>query len=261
MIAIGRAGGRNLRFTTVGLLAGGAALAGLPFFAGFWSKELIIGALSGPVLIAAYVASFMTAYYTFRMIFLIIRPNKKSAAVVEQEAHAYHDVSDRQPSEIPTLAPIVFLTIGAVAVGFFGDAIAGMLGQEGHPIHLADAALPVGVASAGVFLAWLDFGRAGAKQLGFIRHAAPLKTLFENGWYLDAIYKKVFVGLAQGVAGLLFGVENKGFDGTSDGIGKGTVASAGLASKSQQGHLQLYIGIAVAGIAIACLALGMGAGL
>ena len=90
-------------------------------------------------------------------------------------------------------------------------------------------------------------------------HTDLKRQIIENGWYLDAIYKKVFVALAQGVAGLLFGVENKGFDGTSDGIANGTVASAGVASKSQSGHLQIYIGIAVAGVAIACLVLGVGA--
>jgi NADH-quinone oxidoreductase subunit L len=259
MIAIGRAGGRKLRFTTVGLIAGGAALAGIAPFAGFWSKDLILHSLSGPVLIAAYLASFLTAYYTFRMIFLVVMPNDDSQAVVEQEAHEYHDVSDRQHSEIPTLAPIVFLTAGAVVAGFLGGAIADILGVERQAVHLGDAVIPIGVALAGVLLAWLDFGRGGARQVGFISVAKPLQTLFENGWYLDLVYKKVFVRLAQEVAGLLFGVENKGFDGTSDGIGKSTLRAGGVASHGQRGHLQFYIGVAILGVVAACLAIAVGA--
>lgn len=261
MIAIGRAGGRKLRFTTAGLFVGGAALAGLPPFAGFWSKELIIGGLSAhPVILGmAYLASFMTAYYTFRMIFLVLLPNKDSAAVPEQEAHEYHDVSDRQPSELPTLAPIVFLTLGALGLGALGGSIADILGETNHIPGLAEMAPAIAVAVFGVAMAWWDFGRKGAPQTGFLSRVPPIKSLFENKWYLDALYSRVFVGVAQATAGLLFGVENRGFDRGADGIAQGTVAAGGAASRSHTGRMQLYIGLAVVGFAAAGVYIGWGA--
>ena len=88
MEGIGRGGGRRLRFATVGLVAGGAALAGVPPLSGFFSKEEIFASLGhgggDPVTTAAYVAAFLaallTAYYTFRMIFLVTRPERIEAA-------------------------------------------------------------------------------------------------------------------------------------------------------------------------------------
>jgi NADH-quinone oxidoreductase subunit L len=262
MIAMGRAGARKMRITTVGLIVGGAALAGVPFFSGFFSKELIIGQLTERgnliVLGAAYLASFMTAYYTFRMVFLVLFPNKDSAAKPDQPV-ADHLHESGAAWQIH--APIIFLSIGAIGVGYFGDQIARMLGQVNHHPSIAEMAPAIAVAFAGIAVAYLDYGRKSAAQTGFLSFAKPLKTLFENGWYLDAIYKRVFVGLAQAVAGLLFGVENKGFDGTSDGIGKATVSTGGIASKTQGGHLQPYIGLAVVGIAVACIAIAMGGAL
>ena len=82
MEGIGRRGGRRLPFATAGLVAGGAALAGVPPLAGFFSKEEIFASLGhgggDPVttaaLAAAFLAALLTAYYTFRMIFLVTRP-------------------------------------------------------------------------------------------------------------------------------------------------------------------------------------------
>ena len=116
----------------------------------------------------------------------------------------------------------------------------------------------IGVALAGIAVAFFDYGRKSAPQTGFLALAKPLQTLFEKGWYLDAIYNRVFVGLTQATAGLLFGIEGKGFDGASDGIGKSTVVAGGVAAKSQSGRLQLYIGTAIVLVAGACLAIALG---
>jgi len=95
MVAMGRAGAaKKMRLTTIGLVVGGAALAGIPPLAGFFSKEQIIGSLHGTenlvFLIGAYAAAFLTAYYSFRMVFLILRPDAGSAATESEAAGAQH---------------------------------------------------------------------------------------------------------------------------------------------------------------------------
>ncbi|MCA9002275.1 MAG: NADH-quinone oxidoreductase subunit L, partial [Planctomycetes bacterium] len=117
MVAMGRAGGRKLKIITLGLILGGGALAGIPPLAGFWSKELIIGSLGEtPLFLAgAYLASFMTAYYTFRMIFLVTRPNAESQAQVLEPAHEAHG-DHGNPWHMQ--GPILLLTVGAVLIGF-----------------------------------------------------------------------------------------------------------------------------------------------
>ncbi len=264
IIAIGRAGGRKLRIVTAGLVIGGAALAGLPPLAGFFSKELIIGSLGHGhpriFVIGALLASFMTAYYTFRMIFLVTRPNADSEASPDQEAPD-HEADDHhaEGSLLPTHAPIVLLTLGAIGLGFLGDSIARLLGQSAHHPALAEMAPAIGVACFGVLLAWLDFGRSAAAQNGFVSRMPAVRRLFEQGWYLDALYKKLFVGLAQAIAGLLFGLENRGFDGGADGIASGTRAAGRTAAKAQTGRLQLYIGTSILLFAAAALYIGLGA--
>jgi len=254
MVAMGRAGGRKLKVITAGLVVGGSALAGIPPFAGFFSKELIIGSLEEhPVFLAgAYLASFMTAYYTFRMIFLIVRPNEESAATVEEPATESHD---DHGSAWPMHLPILLLTIGAAVAGFAGDSIGSILGIETHHPSLAAMAPAIAVATSGVLMAWIDFGRKGAPQVGFISYLPPLRNLFFNGWYLDALYRRVFVAPAIGVARLLFGTENHALDKASDVLGQGTLQLGIGANKAQTGRLPVYIGLAVVCFSGAMLAI------
>ena len=78
MFEIGRQGGRRLKTAVAALLVGAGALSGLPPLAGFFSKELILGHLldSGhPVaFLAAAVGAYLTTYYSFRLIFIILFP-------------------------------------------------------------------------------------------------------------------------------------------------------------------------------------------
>ncbi len=78
MFAIGRRGGRRLKAATVCLLVGAAALCGVPPFSGFASKELVLAALAdldNPLWLAAgLLGAFLTPYYTFRLLFVILRP-------------------------------------------------------------------------------------------------------------------------------------------------------------------------------------------
>ena len=179
-VAIGRNGGRKQRIVTLGLIAGGGALAGFPLLAGFFSKELIIHALHDqPLFLAgAYLASFMTAYYTFRVIFLVVFPNKDSAALVEEPPGDTH--GDHHGSALPMHAPILLLTVGAIALGFFGDSIASTLGLEAYHPSIPEMAPAIGVALGGLLMAWLDFGRKGgfgtaAKGMAQ-KHRHPLRT-------------------------------------------------------------------------------------
>jgi len=75
---ISRRGGRRLKTPMACLVIAAAALSGLPPLSGFFSKEAILGALAGienPVWLAAgLLGVFLTAYYAFRLIFIILFP-------------------------------------------------------------------------------------------------------------------------------------------------------------------------------------------
>jgi NADH-quinone oxidoreductase subunit L len=92
MVDIGRQGGRRLKTPTICTIIAAAALAGLPPLSGFFSKEVILAALAdlnNPVWLAAgLLGAFLTAYYTFRLIFIILFPKQ---SVTESPAGHDHD--------------------------------------------------------------------------------------------------------------------------------------------------------------------------
>ncbi len=256
MVAIGRHGGRKNKVAVIGLLAGGLALAGVPPFGGFWSKDLVLHALHGHTLFVAgaFLASFLTAYYTGRMIFLITAPNGDSEAVVVEEPHPH----DSHGPEWPMSLPILLLAAGACVVGFGGAWISEVLGLgEPHALGIADYAPAVGVALAGLGLAWFEFGRKGAAQTGFISKVPALRALFEGGWYVDAAYRKTVIAATIGAAKGIYTAETQGFDGTGDAIGRHTVEAGATATRLQSGRLQTYIGLAVLSLAAIVIWLGV----
>ncbi len=268
MIAMGRAGARSMRITTIGLVVGGAALAGIPPLAGFFSKEQILGALHGPgatvFKVAALAAAFLTAYYSFRMIFLLTRPNDASAAEPDEPAYAQHagdsghgsdDHGDAEPWVFRF--PILLLVVGSVGAGFLGDRIGALLGIEHihHPTFV-EMAPAIAVALAGVVLAWLEFGRSGARQAGFVSRMPALRTFFERRWYIDEIYERVFVRAAVAIAKLCYGTERDGFDAGADMVADGTARVGATVARGHNGRLQWYVGGAI--VVTAALAFYLG---
>jgi NADH-quinone oxidoreductase subunit L len=262
MIAMGRARAANrMKLTTLGLIVGGAALAGIPFFSGFFSKEHVLGALPAPAKIGALFAAFLTAYYTFRMIFLITRPNADSDAVEDEPAHAQHDPDHHHhaPAQpLPMLIPIMLLTLGALGAGYLGDRIGNRLHIEHiHHATIAEMAPAVIIAVLGVALAWIGFGRKGARQTGFVALVPSVQTLFERRWYLDEIYAAIAVRPALRVASLCFGTETRGLDTAADAVAQATIEGGEIVARSHTGRLQLYIGSAIVVAAALALTLGL----
>ena len=253
MVAMGRDGARKLPVVTLGLVLGGGALAGIPPLAGFFSKEAVLhqvgtaGSIVGQV--GGYLAALLTAYYTFRMIFLLTRPNEDSAAVAEEAAGAqfsdgHHD-DHGHAAPWPMRLPILLLTLGAAGVGFMGDAFGSYLQVEVVHATMAEMAPAIAIALAGVAWAWMDFGRRGASQTGFLHRFAGLEALLKDRWRIDALYRATFVRAALGIATLCFGAERKGMDGSADAVGVGAVQAAGVTAASQTGRVQIYVGTAI----------------
>ena len=258
MVAIGRAGGRKLRVTAIALVVGGAALAGVPLMSGFWSKEAILHAVHGHAAIywGLVAAAFLTAYYTARMIFLVWRPDPNSQATEDEPAGAqhhgddhdpkHHDVHDAQAAPLPMRLPILFLAVGAIAIGFVGDFFAGIFGAPDHHFDWSEAVVPMAVVGSAIALAWWEFGRKGSAQLGFITKVPFLHKLMVNRWYIDAFYKRVFVAGALAIAKGSYFAETKGFDAGGDAVAHGTYEAGAQVASAQNGRLQVYIGFAVA---------------
>ncbi len=242
MFDIGRHGGRRLKIPTICTIIGAAALAGLPPLSGFFSKEIILGALadlSNPVWLAAGLAgAFLTAYYTFRLIFIIVFP--KTSGTERQSDHEHEHGGYWIMGW-----PLIILAAATVVLGFCQGALETFFsGQPGIPATEAGhhGWLPfvaIGSALGGVGLAWLEFGRAGADQVGFVEKIAPLNNLFAERWYIDRFYRGFLDIFIYGMVSRLFtNNDQKVIDGGIDGMGKATVETGRLVSLLHLGMVQ-----------------------
>ena len=211
-------GGRGLKTPMVCLVIGAAALSGLPPLSGFFSKEVILDALAGlgnPVWLAAgLLGVFLTAYYAFRLIFVILFPRGQvQEGPVHQGAGVLYWVMG---------LPLLILAGVTVVLGFLEMPLQGFL-LGGTAIHRSGGHIwlpyiSAGIAVLGVGLAWFEFGRRTAPQVGFVERIPPIRDLFAQRWYLDHAYRW-FVDividriLSRGCAKNEDRVINEGIDG------------------------------------------------
>jgi NADH-quinone oxidoreductase subunit L len=244
MVDIGRLGGRRLKVPTVCTIIGAAALAGLPPLSGFFSKEVILGALAdlnNPIWLAAgLLGAFLTAYYTFRLIFIILFPTQTAT-----ESPSVHSQDHGHDGYWAMGWPLIILAAVTVLLGFFQGALDSFFKgladipalPGGHHTWLPFVA--IGSALFGVVLAWLEFGRKGAAQVGFVEKIAPLKNLFAERWYIDRFYRRFMDLFIYGVVSNLFTRnDQKVIDGGIDGLGRGTVETGRLVSFLHLGMVQ-----------------------
>jgi NADH-quinone oxidoreductase subunit L len=244
MFAIGRQGGRNLRVPMACMVVAAAALSGIWPFSGFFSKELILGALAdlpNPLWVAAgLLGAFLTTYYTFRLIFVILF----AAGGGPETGHSQNSEHGHSGGYAVMAWPLVILAAAAVGLGFGEQAVAqfllkpfGSAPAVNHHGWLPYAAL--GLGAAAVFLAWFEFGRRGAEQIGFVERLAPLNALFSDRWYLDRFYRWLLDRIVYRVFSRLCARnDQKVIDGAVDGLGRATAAAGGLMSVLHTGMVQ-----------------------
>ncbi|MBW2480149.1 MAG: NADH-quinone oxidoreductase subunit L [Deltaproteobacteria bacterium] len=244
MFEIGRQGGRRLKVPMICTVIGAAALAGLPPFSGFFSKELILGALAdlkNPVWLAAgLLGAFLTAYYTFRLIFIILRPEqiRDESGTASRHDHGHGGYWFMA-------WPLVILAAVTVVLGLFQSALEAFFKYQpfipaaggGHHAWLPFAAL--GSAGCGLALAWFEYGRRDAARVGFVEKIAPLNNLFAERWYIDRFYRRFLDVFIYGVVSRGFANnDNKVIDGGIDGLCKGTIAGGRFTSWLHLGMIQ-----------------------
>ena len=241
-------GGRSLKTPTICIIIAAAALAGLPPLSGFFSKELILAALANlnnPVWLAAgLLGAFLTAYYAFRLIFILMFPSTPPPSASKPSAHGHSD--GHNPIHYGLMAfPLIILAAVTVVLGLYqkplDQFIAGQLAVAGHP-DTHHAWLPfvaLAVAAAGVGLAWLEFGRRGAARIGFVEKIAVLNTLFSRRWFIDDFYRLCLKYIVyQGLSKFCKQNDDHVIDGSIDGLSKATVAGSRILARLHLGMVQ-----------------------
>ncbi len=286
---------KHMPITWITSLLGSLALIGTPLFAGFYSKDSIIEAVhathlpgTGFAIFAVTAGVFVTAFYSFRMYFLVFHGKERfhHKPFPPEDDHAQDDAHDdhghahvghhaHTPHESPWMVtlPLVLLAIPSVVIGyltigpmlygdFFKDAI--FVNGAAHPAmkELAEAfhgagamavhaltTLPFILAVAGVATAWLFYLQAPAIPAALDRALKPLRTVLENKYYLDWFNEHV---LAAGARLLGMGLWKGGDQAVIDGAVNGSASLVGRLSGVvrgwQTGHLYQYALVMALGI-------------
>ena len=243
---------KYMPITWIASLLGSLALIGTPLFSGFYSKDSIIEAVhfsnlpaSGLAHFALLAGVFVTAFYSFRMYFLVFHGKERFDQNPDAHHDAHHDDHhdshhDAKPHESPWVVtlPLILLAIPSVAIGyqtitpmlfgdFFKDAITvnaqlhpamAELAKIFHgPMAMASHALstaPFWLALAGVLVAWYFYLINPAVPAALGRALRPLAVVLENKYYMDWFNENVLARAARGLGvGLWKGGDQALIDG------------------------------------------------
>ena len=273
--------------TTYALMwIGSLALAGLPFFAGYYSKDIILEAAFADhtwfgltAFWLGIAAAFMTAFYSWRLILMTFHGKPRASKEVMDHVHESPPVM---------ISPLVILATGAILAGaFFYGGFVGSAHDAGHSHDLSNTSgfvniwdkehfwgesikvlpendtveaahhvpfwvkkLPILMGLSGILLAYFMYlWREGAAQR-LAERIKPLHKLSFNKWYFDEIYDAVFVKNAWRL-GAVFSVtgDRKIIDRFGpDGFAGTSLQTAGILSKFQSGYMFQYAFVMIIGL-------------
>lgn len=232
--------------TTYALMwIGSLALAGIPLFAGYYSKDAIIEAayLTGtPVGDYAFfiglIVAFLTAFYSWRLLLLTFHgvPNADDRVM----AHVHE-------SPAIMLLPLFVLSLGAIFGGymasdwFIGDKMAEFWGNAiALPLHHHDLPAwvmyaPLVAAISGIIFACLFYGGARHLPQWIATRFSALYNLSFHKWFIDELYDLLFVNRAFDAGQVLW---QKGDVGVIDKFGPDGVTRFSLVVSRIMGRLQ-----------------------
>lgn len=209
---------RYMPLTFATYLAGFLALAGVPGFAGFWSKDEILAdsfRANMLVWVVLSIASLLTAFYMTRQVMTVFfgafrghHPRKPAHA-----AHDSHHHESRDPRESPwtMTAPLVILALFAVFGGFVNlpykgyHQLAEFFAQTPGSFNALVIWVSSAIAVIGIGLGWLVYRNAfaSAEDADPLERAAPgLFSLLNRKFYIDEIYAATFGVAAAALARL-----------------------------------------------------------
>jgi NADH-quinone oxidoreductase subunit L len=270
---------KYMPITWITSLLGTLALIGTPLFAGFYSKDSIIEAVheshlagAGFAYFAVLAGVFVTAFYSFRLYFLVFHGKERydqnpDAHHHGHDDHGHHD-EHHEPHESPWVVtvPLILLAIPSVVIGFmtiepmlYGEFFKGaiVVNLEKHPameelkqlfhgpaqmaLHGLTAA-PFWLALSGSVLAWYMYMINPALPAAIKRMCMPVFTLLENKYYLDWFNENVLARGTRALGTALWkGGDQKLIDGALvNGSWKLVGWVSGMVRRLQSGYIYHY---------------------
>ena len=249
---------KKIPITYVLMWVGSLALAGIPFFAGYYSKDLILEAAWAASSNSGYfafwlgcLAAFLTAFYSWRVLLLTFHGNFNSSKEVLDHVHE---------SPFVMLIPLFVLALGAIFSGwyfyndfvgynwkeFWGNSI--FISEKhkafklAHYVPLWVKYLPIFLAILGILCAYLFYILNPNLPKILSKKFSPIYNLFFNKWYFDELYDYLFVKSFIKFGNFFW---KKGDEGTIDRYGPNGISNLvkNISSKSiiiQSGYIYHY---------------------
>jgi NADH-quinone oxidoreductase subunit L len=279
---------KYMPITWITSLVGSLALIGTPFFSGFYSKDSIIEAAhastlfgSGFAYFAVLASVFVTAFYSFRMYFMVFHGEERFGLAHNGHEHddeepGHHGLSaGEKPHESPWVVtlPLILLAIPSAVIGFlavepmlFGSFFKDVIFvNEAHhameelrndfhgPVAMiahAFSSAPLWLAIAGVASAYYCYMVNPRLPAALKQKFLPIFTLLDNKYYMDKFNDVVFAG---GARMLGRGLWNAGDRGLIDGlIVNGSAKAVSWFSKItrlwQSGYIYHYAFVMIIGV-------------
>lgn len=246
---------RTMPQTAVVFIVGTLSLAGVPLFAGFLSKEEILGAvwsagLTGPFALLIGGA-FLTAFYMMRVVALTF------LAPAHHAGHADHGHGHGHPHDGPLSmsGPLWILAGLSMAIGVYFTF--------NHPETPFEPpswlpAVAIGAAVAGLGLAYFTYLRGTIDPESLARMTGPLRVAAHRGFWFDDAFVAVYRGVLMVLARILGWLDRYIVDGVLNVVSAWTVSAGEQLRLTQTGRVQDYVLALIVGVVMVVWWLGGG---
>ena len=266
---IRRMGGiwKKIPITYAVMWVGSLALAGIPVFAGYYSKDAILeGAIAAHSVVGTYafacgiLAAFLTAFYSWRLLILTFHGKPRADHHVMEHVHE---------SPAVMLIPLLLLSVGAITTGFvfapyfIGDLQAtfwngavfnlpakAMMDALHHAPHWVPTVAKI-TAVSGIALAILLYGVLPHIPPKLAEAAPGVHRFLLNKWYFDELYDRIFVQPARAIAVQFWKVgDARIIDGMPNGAASLAAGAARGAVRLQTGRVASYAFAMIIGLVL-----------
>ena len=242
---------RRIPITYAVMWVGSLALAGIPPFAGFYSKDIILeSSWAAGTAVGQYAfwlgiaAAMLTAFYSWRLLLMTFHGESRASA--DAQAHVHE-------SPWVMLIPLILLAVGATFAGYVGFEVFVGEGREAFwaesilvlpandSIEAAHGApewvalLPTVMGVLGIGLAYLMYMLRPELPGVLVARVRPVYVFLYNKWYFDELYDRIFVRPAHVIGR---GFWKAGDGDLIDGVGPDGLAAATLSLARRAGRLQ-----------------------
>ncbi len=254
---------KKIPFTATMMWIGSLAIIGFPYLSGYYSKESILenayytsNSIAYFAYIVGIVTALLTAFYSWRLLFLTFHGENRSEIKIYNHAHE---------SPMVMTIPLFILALGSIFSGIiFADYFIGYYKKEfwdgalilSHSTHkylpLSQSLISKFAVALGIFICVFIYSNNKQRAKNISYNLDPLYSISKNKWYVDELYQRIFVNTFFKMANFFW---KRGDEKTIDGLGPNGISwfikkSSIYVSMFQSGYLFHYAFAMLGGLVI-----------